>query len=793
MLGKEVASILFVLVATLGLSAGAIGANILFISAMDDTTKASDDALKTFLEGLGQTVTYLDDDTVEADMEKAAAAADVVFISESVSSGKVRTKITGVAVPMVITEAWAYDEMGLTLGTGEGLAVATPNIEIVAPQHQLAAGLSGTVPVLTALTSARGAARFATGHAGNDATVIARATLSDKASYDVIWVYEKGAALPVAPADGSPQQAADVRVCLGFDEQSYLVWNDNAYALFRAAINFALGIRIHPEAYDPSPANGEIDVLRDAVLTWKAGIDADTHNVYFGAVFNDVSEATLDDPRGVLVSQNQKETTWGPGIVPNYGQTYYWRVDEVAGNGTVVRGAVWQFDSEPESCPLAGSLIVATASNSQAGFGPENTINGSGLNDQDEHSTAAVDMWQSDAAAVEPVWIQYQFDKVYELHQMMVWNYNGDLESIVGFGLKQVTVEHSTDGANWMILGEFTFNQGNSSEHYKANTVVDFAGATARYVRLTVNSSWGTWGRHGLSEVRFLYIPTRARKPSPDSGQTEVDIDTPLTWRAGRGAVSHEVYLGTDEQAVTAGTALVATTSDTSYQGPPLTLGTTYYWRVDEVNAADAVTCWTGELWSFTTTDFTVVDDFEQYTNRSPNRVFQSWLDGAGFSADASFPDGYPGNGTGALVGYDPQLGDIMETDIIHGGHQSMPLAYDNTSTPTSEAVRRFETAQDWTGGGAGFLVLYFQGMAENTPGRLYVKINDTKVIYDGPATGLSEPFWIQWKIDLAAVATDLTNLRTLTIGVDDGGSGTLLFDDIRLYRLAPEQTQEEL
>jgi hypothetical protein len=793
MFDKEVAKILLVLVVTLGISAGAMGANILFISAMDDTTKASDDALKTFLEGLGHTVTYLDDDTVEADMEEAAAAADVVFISESVSSGKVRTKITGVAVPMVITEAWAYDEMGLTLGTGEGLAVATPNIEIVAPQHQLATGLSGTVPVLTALSSVRGAARFATGHAGSSATVIARATLSDKATYDVIWAYEKNAALPVPPADGSPQRAADVRVCLGFDEQSYLVWNDNAYALFRAAINFALGIRIHPEAYDPSPAGGETEVLRDTMLTWKAGIGADTHNVYFGTNFNDVSEATADDPRDVLVSRNQNETTWKPAVVLNYGQTYYWRVDEVAADGAVVKGAVWQFDTELESYPLAGSLIVATASSSQAGFGPENTINGSGLNGKDEHSTTAADMWQSDAGAPEPVWIQYQFDEVYKLHQMLVWNYNGDLESVVGFGLKQVTVEHSMDGVNWTALGDFTFNQGTSSEHYQANTLVDFTGVAAQYVRLTVRSSWGTWGRHGLSEVRFLYIPTRARQPHPASGETDVDIDTPLAWRAGRGAVTHELYLSPDEQAVAAGTALVTTTSDNSYQGPPLTLATTYYWKVNEVNQTEATTCWAGDLWSFTTADFRVVDDFEQYTNRSPNRVFQSWLDGAGFSADTFFPDGYSGNGTGALVGYDPQVGDIMQKTTVHGGKQATPFVYDNTSASTSEAVRTFETAQDWTRGGAGFLVLYFQGVAENTLGRLYVKINDTKVIYDGPATDLTEPSWIQWTIDLAAVATDLTNVRTLTVGVDNGGSGTLLFDDIRLYRVAPEQAQEEI
>ncbi|OHB68073.1 MAG: hypothetical protein A2Y77_16285 [Planctomycetes bacterium RBG_13_62_9] len=345
MLGKQAAMILLSLAMMLAVSANAIGANILFISAMDDATKAGDDALKSFLESLGHTVTYFDDDATEADTEVAAAEADVVFISESVTSQRIRLEITEIATPMVITEAWAYDEMGLTIGTGEGIEVATTDIEIVAPQHQLAAGLSGTVPVLTELASVRGTSRFATGNPGPTATVVARATLSDGATYDVIWVYEKDAVLPAAPADGSPQRAADIRVCLGFDELSYLVWNDNAYALFRSAINFALGVRTQPEAYGPSPSIGKTEVARSATLSWMRGLYADTHDVYFGTDFNDVNEATVADPRGVLVSQNQKATTWDPGVLLDYGVTYYWRIDEVNAppDSTVFKGSVWSF------------------------------------------------------------------------------------------------------------------------------------------------------------------------------------------------------------------------------------------------------------------------------------------------------------------------------------------------------------------------------------------------------------------------------------------------------------------
>lgn len=343
---KKFTGILICLALALSFSAGVVrGANILFISAMDEATGPGDEALRIFMEGLGHTVTMFDDDENEADTEIAAAAADMVFISESVSSAGIRTEITEIETPMVITEAWGYDEMGLTLGTGEGIDVATTEIEIVAPDHPLAAGLSGTVSVLTDLQSERGMARFATGRAGSAATVIATATLSDGLTWDVIFVYEKGAELPVPPADGSPREAADIRVCLGFDEQSYLVWNENAYLLLEAAINFALGIRPQPEPYSPEPANGKTEVPQHVILSWRAGVYADTHNVYFGTDFDDVNQASISDPRSVLVGENLVFTAYKlPGLL-DFGQTYYWRVDEVNAppDSTIFRGDVWSF------------------------------------------------------------------------------------------------------------------------------------------------------------------------------------------------------------------------------------------------------------------------------------------------------------------------------------------------------------------------------------------------------------------------------------------------------------------
>jgi hypothetical protein len=237
MFEKKFLMYLLCLAVLLSLSAPATrGANILFVSSM---TAEADDALKAFMEGLGHTVTYIDDDDDEATTEAAAAAADLVYISESVGSGGIKNEITEVEVPMIVGEPYAWDEMGLSEGSGGDEAPVTTDIEIIDPGHYLAAGLSGTVAVLTEILEG---CNLGKGVTGPEATVIATATLSDGVTYDVIFVYEKGAALPVAPADGSAQVAADIRIGYGFHANCYPLLSEDAYTLLGAAVDYALGM-----------------------------------------------------------------------------------------------------------------------------------------------------------------------------------------------------------------------------------------------------------------------------------------------------------------------------------------------------------------------------------------------------------------------------------------------------------------------------------------------------------------------------------------------------------------------
>jgi len=527
------------------------------------------------------------------------------------------------------------------------------------------------------------------------------------------------------------------------------------------------------QAYDPVPEDKATDVPRDITLGWQPGETAATHNVYLGIDFADVNNASLKNPLNVLVGDGQTRTTFEPVGNLAYGKTYYWRVDEVNAppSSTVFKGEVWSFTVEPYAYPIKN--VTATASSAQPGAGPEKTVDGSGLNSADQHSTELNHMWLSGGAA--PNWIQFAFDKAYKLSAMWVWNSNQIIETMIGFGLKSVKVEYSVDGSTWTELpGVPELAQATGLPTYVSNTTVNFGGVFAKYVKLTVLSAWGTVPQVGLSEVRFFTVPVQARAPEPAAAATGVAVDTDLNWRPGREAASHNVYFSTDQQAVSDGTVAGQTVTGHSFSPASLQLGTTYYWRVDEVNEAAATKAWVGEIWSFTTEAYRTVEDFESYTDDEGSRIYETWA------------DGYGTTNNGSQVGY--AQAPFAERTIIHGGKQAMPLNYANTGAITvSEAVRTFDTPQDWTTNGVKSLSLYFQGAAGNG-GQLYLKINNTKVSYNGGAGDIAKLAWIPWNIDLSTVGGNLGNVTKLTIGVEGAGAkGVVYIDDIRLYPKTPE------
>ena len=551
---------------------------------------------------------------------------------------------------------------------------------------------------------------------------------------------------------------------------------------------------LSPEsASEPGPEDEIVDVPRDVTLNWKPGEFASTHNVYLGTVLEDVETGSAS----IRVSEGQSVSSYDAGRL-EFGQTYYWRVDEVnsAPDRTVFAGEVWSFTVEPYSVVIPGSEIVVTASSSSNEFSqPEKIVDGSGLGEDGSHDITPETMWFTESPDMDP-WIQFEFDGVKQLDTMTIWNSNGAAEAAIGWGVKDVVIEYSQDGENWTTLeGAGPLTRASGLVSYDQADEISFDGVPAKYVRLDITSNWGgILMSYSLSEVQFAVIPAQARKPVPASGSTDIQPNAVISWRSGREVAQHTVYIGTDADAVADGTAasVSSATNSLDLSTLDLLLGETYYWRVDEVNEAETTPVWAGPVWNLIATPTVVVDDFESYNNLSPNRPFQAWLDGFGYSADEFFSVGYGGNGTGAGIGHDiwtlssPHYdGDIMETSsAANGSSQSMPFYFDNSGGADSQTDRTFATPQDWTLGGITTLSIAVRGnLSLSDANPLYVKINNAKVMYDGD---LSVPIWQQWHIDLAALGVNLSSVTTMSFGVEGNGSGMILLDEILLHRTAP-------
>ncbi len=278
----------------------------------------------------------------------------------------------------------------------------------------------------------------------------------------------------------------------------------------------------------------------------------------------------------------------------------------------------------------------------------------------------------------------------------------------------------------------------------------------------------------------FTVDDGKAYNPSPGDSSTIGTIEPNLSWSPGTDSNSHDVYLGTDQTAV-----MNADSSDTTgifvgnlhvnnYDPGLLLLGTTYFWRVDEVNS----TTIKGNVWSFTTVERITVEDFDSYANSA---------------ALQSVWDDYWTNGTRAEV-Y------LNKTYALDGN--SLECQYDNGLSPyyseTEANVVDLAAGSDWTGIGAKAIGLYFYGRAGNAPtadDQLYIALEDTSanigaVHYNGDVNDQKEEEWQEWNVSLSDpcfTGVNMASISKIYIGFGDrdnpqsGGDGIVYFDDIFL------------
>ena len=405
-----------------------------------------------------------------------------------------------------------------------------------------------------------------------------------------------------------------------------------------------------PEARNPLPADGALLMDTWVNLSWTPASFAVTNDVYLGDNFDDVNDGTGDTFR---VSQDTLFYLAGftgyayPDGLVN-GVTYYWRIEGVndTNPNSPSKGDVWSF-----------TIVPKTAYSPNPASGAE----------------------------------------FVDLNVQLSWT--------AGFDAKFHTVYFDDD------FDEVNNATGGTSSGLTTYTPGPLELAKTYYWRVDEDDSDTLY----KGEVWSFTTEGAVSGPNPADGAVDVKPTAVLSWNAGAVAASHEVYFGADADAVKnaaktspeyKGTRALG---EESYDPGKLTLNTTYFWRIDEVNGVSPDSPWVGNVWSFTTGDFFVIDDFEIY-DANDNQIWWAWKDGLGYVAHDNEP-AYPGNGTGSAVGNDTPP--YAEESIVHGGGQSMPLVYDNNKqgyANYSEAELTLADQRDWTAEGVTELSLWFRG-----------------------------------------------------------------------------------
>ena len=514
------------------------------------------------------------------------------------------------------------------------------------------------------------------------------------------------------------------------------------------------------EAYGPAPADGAKFVNQDLTLSWMPGFDAKLHNIYFGDNFDDVNNAT-----GALP---QAGATHTPGTLEPE-KTYYWRVDEFDGavthKGNVWTYTTMPVIAVAEDPNLIAWWTfdegMGTTALDWSGHGNHGTLFGPGWITPGVLGDAAVNFTGSARVAIQnltyastdneevtvSLWIRtaiWNSQYIASFDRDQYWrvgiNLNGVGPGLVGWHVMtsngQVDLASTTrvdNGAWHHVCGVFDngrmtiYIDGQPEASITSGTT--FGTGNTRFGILGVNNNATTFnGATGIGspiagDIDDMRIYDRALtqediilvmrgdlllawNPNPTDGSTpDIKNATPLTWSPGDNASQHDVYFGTDKDAVdnadtsTAdiyrgrqGAAGYTPTEGVEWDGGP------YYWRIDEYNTDETIS--KGKVWTFTVADFIGIDDFEGYNDFDPddpqsNRIFNVWLDGFGNPAN------------GSIVGYENPP--FTEQTIVHSGSQSMPFFYDN-SVGYSEAELTLTDPRDWTEQGVGVLSLWFRG-----------------------------------------------------------------------------------
>jgi len=378
----------------------------------------------------------------------------------------------------------------------------------------------------------------------------------------------------------------------------------------------------------PEPRDGAtIGLTSASKLEWKAGVNAKSHKVYFGTKIDELP----------LLAEVQS-SNYGEMPVLEEDAKYYWRVDEVWADGTVITGDVWSFTigklvgwwkfDESE-----GGNASDSSSNDNVGrlFGnPQwrpsggkigGALSFDGVDDYVETDYATdlpvwtVAVWVNSPAAPKSAMPSGPVHR--EKNYQINWDH-GDPTFRGAAGIQVGGIWHGASFGNlqankWYHL--VATYDGENLKAYKDGVLItnnsapsgnpEAESATLKFGKHSAASDYfgGTIDNvriysYALSpdEIEALSNVT-ATKPRPvNRAVLDPTAKVELSWTPGIGAAGHRLFFGTKPDELS---MLGEVTSPAYTELPSLEKDTEYYWRVDKVQSNGSVV--SGELWSFTT------------------------------------------------------------------------------------------------------------------------------------------------------------------------------------------------
>jgi len=380
------------------------------------------------------------------------------------------------------------------------------------------------------------------------------------------------------------------------------------------------GIQGH-KAFNPNPKNGAEYVDPNVLLTWRQGIRVTKHDIYMGTDFNDVNNAFYDPlfqpPEFLATTWAWEPNIFVTGLVFN--TKYYWRVDEVYNHigpffpGEIYKGDIWEFTTTP-----------------------------SGL------GTIYYELWENisgylDALLADPCYPGYPTSSgqltAFDTEPVLpdIDYYGGQIEGLLYppiTGDYTFWIATDEDGELWLSTDEKPCSAeliayipaGSYANPYEwekypsqNSEPISLDNTRKYYIMARWKENLGddhcmvAWQGPSMAEKEvilggnlapFFHHPW-AWLPTPSNGANVGEEETiSLNWLPGDGVVSHDVYFGTDQAAVTDAIRISPEFQinlplvTESYMVTDLVPFTTYYWRINEVDESNVSK---GCIWFFIT------------------------------------------------------------------------------------------------------------------------------------------------------------------------------------------------